>query len=454
MNSGNSKYTFPLVVLIVLFFLWGFITCMNDILIPYLKSVFSLTHTRAMLIQGAFFGAYFIGSLIYFLISAVSGDPMNKIGYKNGIVAGLLISALGTALFFPAAEFKIYAFFLTALFVLGLGFTLLQIAANPFVAILGKENTASSRLNLAQGFNSLGTTIAPLIGGYLVFKFFTGSEFSGADSVKVPYLIFSGVFVLMAVFFMLIKLPVFFNKEDVVRGAGALRYPNLAFGMVAILMYVGAEVSIGSILISYLKLPEIAGLEEAAASHYVAFYWGGLMIGRFLGAISLGSLKSLYKYLLMLGTGGLSFGVIWYVQDLRIATIYSVFLVLSLVVFMIGRSLPARTLFLFSLMAVALLAFSMFRTGEAAMWSVIGVGLFNSIMWSNIFTLAIAGLGKHTSQGSSLLVMAIVGGALLPVLMGVVADYSGVRNAFIVPLLAYTYVAFYGLRGYKQKKVI
>ncbi|MFH0894619.1 MAG: sugar MFS transporter [Bacteroidota bacterium] len=452
-NGKSINHTFSFIVVTCLFFLWGFITCMNDILIPYMKKVFVLNYTQGMMIQLCFFGAYFIGSILYFIISSRFGDPINKIGYKNGILLGLVISALGTALFYPAAEYALYGFFLAALFILGLGFTLLQIAANPYVAILGEEKTASSRLNLSQGFNSFGTTIAPLLGGYFIFQYFASHDPKSADSVVVPYMVFTAAFLLMALVIKFVKLPSFTNKEQFEKKTGALRFPNLSFGIIAIFMYVGAEVSVGSMLISFLGLPEIAGLTEKDASVYVAYYWGGLMIGRFLGAFSLSSMKREIKFFTMIAVPLIAFGVISYFENVETALIYGIFMLVNFAAFMIGGSKAARTLFIFSIFCAALLGITMFSSGETAMWCVIGVGLFNSIMWSNIFTLSIAGLGKYTSQGSSLLVMAIVGGALLPVLMGMSADAIGVHNSFYVPLLAYIYIAFYGIRGYKQKRL-
>lgn len=445
----SQNYSLPFAILTGLFFMWGFITCMNDILIPYLKDVFDLNHTQAMFVQFAFFGAYFVGSLVYFMVSARSGDPIGRIGYKNGIIIGLLLAAVGTALFYPAAALVSYPFFLAALFVLGLGFTLLQIAANPYVAILGSERTASSRLNLAQGFNSFGTTIAPVIGGFLVFRYF--GDAPGADSVRIPYLVFAGLFVLMAIAIRMAHLPEFTGSRSAERGTGALRHRHTILGMVAIFMYVGAEVSIGSIMISFLGLENIAGLEPADASHFVSIYWGGLMIGRFLGAISLSNVRSGRKYAIMILIPIAAFSAMIYLQSWEIAQIYGIFLALSLAGFFIGRSLPARTLLVFALTSAVLLAVALATTGAVAMWTIIGIGLFNSIMWSNIFTLSIAGLGKDTSQASSLLVMAIVGGAILPVFQGAAADGFGVHASFFVPLLAYLYIAWYGWKGYVPK---
>lgn len=448
-KSGSNGTA--LVVLTTLFFMWGFMTILNDILIPHFKEIFQLSYFQAMLVQFSFFGAYFVGSLIYFIVSAESGDPINKIGYKNGIIAGLLLSALGTVLFYPAAEFVSYTFFLTALFILGLGFTILQIAANPYVAVLGSPETASSRLNLAQGFNSLGTTLAPLIGGFLIFKFFIKEGVSPAESVKIPYLIYTVVFILLAVLIGFTKLPRFRNLEKIDKGAGALKYNQLVFGMIAIFLYVGGEVSIGSMLINYLGLENIANLPKEEGSTYLAFYWGGLMIGRFLGAVSLSGMKSNIKHVIMIFIPVAAFLIIFYLKGIDIALIYGVFLLINLAAFFAGKSIPQRTLTVFAMICFGLLIVTLLTNGKIAMWTVLAIGLFNSIMWSNIFTLSIAGLKEHTSQGSSLLVMAIVGGAILPVIQGAAADAIGPHLSFVVPMLSYVYIAFYGLYGYRQK---
>ena len=292
----NNKFSFAIVT--TLFFIWGFLTCMNDILIPYLKSAFQLNYAEAMLVQFAFFMAYFLGSLIYFFISAYAGDPINEIGYKNGMIAGLVTAAAGLALFYPAAQFHAYGFFLSALFVLGLGFTILQIAANPYVAILGSAETAPSRLNLAQGFNSFGTTIAPVVGSFLIYELFFTKGTGSADAVKIPYLFFSGFALLVAIILALVRLPAFTNHEKVQHAAGALRFPQLSLGVIAIFAYVGGEVAIGSMMTNYAGLPEIANLPPARASVYVALYWGGLMIGRFTGSAAMSNLSKRVKILL------------------------------------------------------------------------------------------------------------------------------------------------------------
>lgn len=452
MNTVKAKsYRTAFVSLTFLFFMWGFMTALNDILIPYLRGAFDLTHTKSMLIQFAFFTSYFVGSIIYFVISVTYGDPINKIGYKKGLIIGLFISGIGALLFYPAAQFQMYGFFLSALFVLGLGFTLLQIAANPYVAILGPDDSASSRLNLAQGFNSLGTTIAPVLGGFLIFTFF--KESTGSDAVKIPYLVFAAIFVLMAIAITFTPLPRFTNPDEVAPGFGALRYTQLIFGMIAIFMYVGGEVSIGSMLISYLNLPEIGGLSEAEASIYVSIYWGGQMIGRFLGAVSLSNSKKWVKLVVMPSISLLAFFILGFSTNFESAFIYLFFLVINLIAFFIGNSLANRTLYIFASINLIFLIIALTSTGTVALWTIIAIGLFNSIMWSNIFTLAISGLGKYTSQGSSLLVMMILGGAILPLAMGAVADYYGVHMSFIIPLFSYLYIAYYGLFGYKPGKI-
>lgn len=478
-DNGRKNYTSALVVLTSLFFMWGFITCMNDILIPFLKKAFELDRTKSMLVQFSFFTAYFIGALIYFIVSARKGDPINKIGYKNGILYGLILSALGCVLFYPAAHLKIYGLFLTALFVLGLGFTLLQIAANPYVAVLGKPETASSRLNLSQGFNSFGTTIAPIMGGYLVFHYFarwgnplldsngnqiltdTGAPIS-AGGVQLPYLIFAAVFILLAVLIWFSKLPRISGIEGIEKGAGALQYRHLVLGIVAIFMYVGGEVSIGSVLINYMN--EIVGFPEMLAKNFLAFYWGGAMIGRFLGAISLSSMKDEgKKFGIMVGVAIVAFFVIYFAVYLENGIAFPfkrvlpflIFVALNLIAFRAGKSMPARTLMVFALIVIAMLIIALLTSGMVAIWTIIGIGLFNSIMWSNIFTLAIKDLGKHTSQGSSLLVMAILGGAVIPIIQGAVADmFDGYHYSFFVPIFSYIYLAYYGWKGHIVKQVL
>jgi len=421
---------------------------MNDILIPHLKELFQLSYFQAMLVQFAFFGAYFIGSIAYFAISYFYGDPINKIGYKGGIIIGLLISAVGCVLFYPAEMLAVYSMFLFALFTLGLGFTLLQISANPYVAILGPPEGASSRLNLAQAFNSLGTTIAPVLGGYLIFEFFAEGGKITPEATKVPYLIFGLLFVLLAVLVAIIKLPRFKAEEVGGRKLGALAFPQLRGGVLGIFFYVGAEVAIGSLIISFISQPDIMGLDEQIGKNYLSLYWGGAMIGRFLGAISLnGKLIGTKKAVYMVLAAAAVFGVIYAIVDLTFGQIsmFLLFILLNFGAFAVGKSVAARTLMIFAFVNIVLILATVLGTGSSAMWTLLAVGLFNSIMWSNIFTLAIAGLGAHTSQGASLLVMGILGGALLPLFQGWLADTIGLKPSFIVPAICYAYIAGYGL---------
>ncbi|WNH48399.1 sugar MFS transporter [Stenotrophomonas aracearum] len=403
-----------LAVVTAIFFMWGFITCLNDILIPHLKAAFSLTWVQAMLIQFTFFGAYF-------LMSLPAGRLVAAVGYKRGIVAGLAIAGVGALLFWPAAALHVYGLFLGALFVLATGITVLQVAANPYVALLGPEQTSSSRLTLAQSMNALGTTIAPLFGGLLILAAEPRSpeqlallpqaealayRAAEAQSVQLPYFgLAVALFVLAAAIWMF-RLPSIAGVEGT-RHPGtlgdALRHKHLAFGVLAIFFYVGAEVSIGSVLVNFLSMPGIGeGLTEQQATHYVSLYWGGALVGRLVGT------------------------------------------------FLLAKFDPRRLLGIFALMVMGLLAVTMLGTGNLAKWSVVSVGLFNSIMFPTIFALAIGGLGPLTGQGSSLLVMAIVGGAVIPLAVGWLADQYGLQASFLLPLLCYLFIVFYAWRGSRR----
>ena len=415
----KNPYAGSLSVLTSLFFIWGFITCLNDILIPHLKAVFTLNYTQAMLVQFCFFTAYFV-------VSVPSGYLVEKINYKGGIIAGLSIAGIGCLLFYPAAGQHSYPLFLAAFFVLASGITLLQVAANPYVTLLGKPETASSRLTMTQAFNSLGTTIAPYFGTLLILstavksaeeiKLLNTEELSAyqaaqAAAVQNPYLFLAAVLFLIAVIFALIKLPA-------IKAAGqpsesienltfdelhdsAWGYKHLVLGAIGIFMYVGGEVSIGSFLINFMGEPAIAGLAEKDAGKYVSFYWGGAMVGRFIGAAVMQKIQ------------------------------------------------PGKVLAFNAVAAAILVLITMTGSGSVVMWTLLSVGLFNSIMFPTIFSLAVNGLGKHTGQGSGILCAAIVGGAILPVVQGFFADRIGIQQAFFIPVLCYCYIAFYGWRGYK-----
>ncbi len=457
-SAPKTNHRFAFITVTSLFFMWGFITCMNDLLIPKFKADFDLSQFQANLVQFAFFGAYFVVSLIYFLISAASGDPINKIGYKNGLVLGLVIAGIGCLMFVPAAQQHQFSYFLAALGVLGAGVTIIQIAANPYVTILGPEESGSSRLNLAQGFCSLGYVIAPFLGGILIFgsDVFKGANKMGLDSLKAPYIGLGVAFIVLAVIFKTISLPSFSQEGKVEPGITAFKHKHFVWGWLAIFFYVGSEVTIGSILINYLKDASVMGISESDSAKYLSFCWGGVMIGRVLGAISLSGMAASKKFPAMVTGALVSLGIIFacasfkekmtngsHIDPMSILP-YVGLIALSFVFFALGKSNAGKMVGLFALVAAALTVFSMSTRGEYALWSILGIGLFNSIMWSNIFSLSIQGLGKDTSQGSSLLVMMIVGGALMPLGQGWLTDHYGIRASLGIVLFGYVYLIWYG----------
>ncbi len=444
--TNTTRFGGALYMLIMLFFMWGFLTSMNDILVPHLKSAFTLKNWQAQLIQFFFF-------LAYFVMSIPSGILIRRLGYQKGIVAGLTLMGLACLLFIPASYIQVYGLFLVALFLLACGITILQVAANPYVAILGEPETAASRLNLAQGFNSLGHTIAPLIGAWLILQ---NTEEVTVSTIRLPYAFVAVSLFVLAVFFSFITLPDVQEQEDTTqkRSFSLWDYPHLYLGAVAIFCYVGAEIAVGSFLVEYFRSDPGIGLDTKTAGTYVAYYWGGAMVGRFLGAISLSGNKSLVK---MAGIPLLAIVVVKIVlwlngQPLSTSLGFDLMLVVNFLAFYFGKSVSNRQLALFAGVNVVLLLTTMFSSGQVAIWSVIGIGLFNSIMWSNIFTLAIDKLGEFASHGSSILVMMIVGGAILPLLQGILSDIPaiGIKYCFVLPAIAYLYLVYYGTRGYKQ----
>lgn len=430
--------------------MWGFLTSLNDILVPHLKAAFQLRHWQAQLVQFFFFGAYFA-------MSFPAGLIIKKIGYQRGIITGLSLMGLGCLLFYPASIVKVYGLFLLALFVLASGITILQVAANPYVAIVGPAHTSASRLNLAQGFNSLGHTIAPLFGAWLILQ---NQEVVDVETVQGPYILIALALFALAGIFMFLKLPSIQFEESQKSGFDLRRYPHLLLGAIAIFCYVGAEITIGSHLVEYFKLEKVLGLDAKTAGNYVALYWGGAMIGRFMGAIYLSDMvNGLKKSLTMLAFPVLAFMIVFFINVMRgidtaMAFQFLLVMLLNFTAFFLGKSIPSRLLAVFALCNMLLLLVTINTSGHLALWSILAIGLFNSIMWSNIFTLAIDKLGAHTSYGSSLLVMMIVGGAVIPVLQGLAADSAlGVQNSFVVPLAAYAYLVFYGWKGYKTARI-
>jgi FHS family L-fucose permease-like MFS transporter len=398
----QQRYTSALSAVTTLFFLWGFITCLNDILIPYLKAIFQLSFTQANFINLCFFGAYF-------LMSIPAGRLVARVGYKRGMLIGFGVAAVGAYLFYPAAAQRAYGLFLGALFVLASGITVLQVAANPYVAILGPAKSASARLTLTQAFNSLGTFLAPLLGSALILsklpKTVDAASAASIDvtAVQVPYLIIGTVLLFISLLLSRVHLPKITHAPAESSAAAdtgsAWQYRHLVLGVVGIFAYVGAEVAIGSHIVNYLALPDVLGLSPEAAGQQVAKYWFAAMLGRFAGA------------------------------------------------YLLNKFAPTKLLAFNAAGAIALVLLSISTSGAVAMWSLLAVGLMNSLMFSTIFTLAVAGLGRHTEQASGLLCTAIVGGAVVPLLFGVVADHNGLRLALLLPVLCYAYIGWYGLRG-------
>jgi MFS transporter, FHS family, L-fucose permease len=404
-----------MVIVTLLFFMWGLLTSLNDILVPHLKAIFDLKYVEVMLIQFSFFSAYFIFAL-------PSGRLIERIGYKRTMVLGLLTMGAGAFLFIPAAGVPSFPLFLIALIVLGAGITALQVSANPYVAVLGPSRTASSRLNLTQAFNSLGTTVAPLLGGLLILSGAPKSlaeihrlapaevqayRLQEAASVKPPYLGLALAILVLGVLIAKSTLPnLTVQRHDAAASGSIWKQRSLVLGAIAIFVYVGAEVSIGSFLVNYLNQPDIGALPEKLAAHYVSLYWGGAMVGRFVGAA------------------------------------------------LLRRVTTSKLLGIFASAASALVFVSVLTSGHAAMWSILLVGLFNSIMFPSIFTLAIDGLGPLTGKGSGLLVTSIVGGAVIPVLQGALADRFGIHYAFILPVLCYLYIIYFALRGSRRPSAV
>lgn len=452
------KNLLPMLSVTILFFMWGFITSLNDILIPYLKSVYSLTHFEANIVQFAFFIAYFAGSLVFYLLSKKGKDTISLWGYKTTLVIGLVIASIACSVFALSAYLEMgFGVFLMALFMLGLGLTFLQIAANPFVALIGNPATASSRLNLSQAFNSLGTTLGPAIGGYLIFTYFMDKNATSASGVILPYLFLSLLLLVLAIFIGFVKISINAEEEQKeTHSRSIFSYPYVVLGALGIFFYVGAEVAVGSNIVSYLK--ESMQIPEATASAFLSYYWGGAMIGRFLGSVSLSNMSGGKKTGIMILLAAAGFTVIYiinyYLQGLSFSqvAIFLGFMVLNFLGFKLGKGIPSRLLAIFAMLNVILIITAMLSSGSIAVWSLLAIGLFNSIMWSNVFTLAIDGLESRTAEASSILIMMILGGAVLPPLQGMLADTIGIRLSFIVPMISYIYLLYYGLAGYKTGK--
>jgi FHS family L-fucose permease-like MFS transporter len=450
--------------LITVFFFWGFVAASNDILIPVFKKAFTLTQLQSQLVAVAFYVAYTVGSLIYVGVSsAIGGDLLNKIGYKNGIALGLIISALGTLLFFPAANQGSFNLMITALFIVALGFSLQQIAANPLAVVIGDPKTGSQRLSMAGGVNNFGTTIGPLLVSFAIFgSVSSGNVEASIESVKTPYLILGVAFVLVAIFFKFSSIP---NKIDldhvaeeeaesttkVLHKTSALQYPQLVLGMIGIFVYVGVEVATASNLPEYMR--QHAGISTDKIAPYISLYWASLMIGRWTNSVGAFGVNASKEKILSFVMPYLAFAVFLIVNtiaqhDMSSFYVYAIVIVAMIIGNITSKGSPARMLLIFSALGIVAMIIGMLTSGMLSVFAFISVGLFCSTLWPCIFTLAVAGLGKHTNQGISLLIMMIMGGGVIAALQGWVADDKmlGIQYSYIVGAMCFAYLAFYAVR--------
>ncbi|MET0654897.1 MAG: MFS transporter [Pseudoxanthomonas sp.] len=449
-------------VLITVFFFWGFVAASNDILIPVFKKAFDLSHAQSQLVSFAFYVAYTVGSLIYFFVSKFIGmDVLNRIGYKNGIALGLVISAIGTLLFYPAANLGSFNLMLSGLFIVGLGFSLQQIAANPLAIVMGDPRTGSQRLTMAGGVNNFGTTIGPLLVSLAIFgSVAAGGTEASIESVKTPYLVLGLAFILVAVFLKFSSVPDRIDLDQVTESeaqdnskllhkSSAFGYPQLVLGMLAIFVYVGVEVSTVANLPALLE--ESMGISTSSVAPYVSLYWASLMIGRWTGAAGAFNVGAGAKRLLTLILPFLAFGVFLAVNAIARHEVsqfmgYVFVIALMIVATLASRGNPARMLLYFAICGIVALLIGMFTEGKTSAVAFISVGLFCSTMWPCIFALSITGLGKHTNQGSSLLIMMIMGGGIVSVIQGLAADHIGIQMSYVVGVACFAYLAFYALR--------
>ncbi len=455
MSSENVQTKWgQFIPLVTVFFFWGFVAASNDILIPVFKKAFDLTQGQSQLVSLAFYIAYTVGSLIYMGISfIIKGDIVNKIGYKNALALGLTISALGTLLFYPAANSGSFVLMLSGLFIVALGFSLQQTVANPLAIALGPIATGSQRLTLAGGINNFGTTIGPLIVSFAIFgSSATATTEMSIESVKIPYLILGLAFLLVAVLLKFSSLPdrpetIVEADEDInTSKKSALAYPQLVLGMIAIFVYVGVEVSTASNLPAYME--NNLGFLTQDIAPYISLYWASLMIGRWTGAVEAFSNEISMQKILKFIAPYLAFGVFLVVNaiakhDLTPFYIYGLIILVLIGADILSKGNPARMLLIFSALGIIALLIGMFTEGMVSVYAFTSVGLFCSTLWPCIFTLAVSGLGKNTSQGSSFLIMMIMGGGIISWLQGFVSESIGIQSSYIVGVLCFAYLAFY-----------
>ncbi|GAA4103806.1 MFS transporter [Mucilaginibacter panaciglaebae] len=512
MKENNTKsYGSALYTLVTVFFFWGFLAASNGIFIPFCKTHFHLTQFESQLIDFTFYGGYFIGSLIlYFASQATKVDILNKLGYKNGIVLGLVISAGGALCMIPAVATGSFIFILGALFIVALGFSLQQTAANPFVVALGPPETGSNRLNFAGAINNIGGLLGPIVVSLVLFGSAQGASSTSdvkLSSIDTLYYILAGLFLAVAVFFYFANLPVVTSDEKIENskkptppliimflafclimvadqlaaatgiakatyiyaalaiiiftlvgsllsaqknkeGWGAMQYPQLILGMIAIFTYVGTEVTIQSNLGALLKLPDFGGFTESQMSPFISLYWGSLMIGRWTGAIGAFNFSKTAKNILTLIVPFAAFAIILLVNhssgsDVSNLYIYAISIAIMIIAFYIGAQKPVRTLVSLGVLGMIFMLIGLFSTGMVSVFAFISGGLCCSIMWPSIFSLAITGLGKYTGQGSAFLIMMILGGSIIPPVQGLMADTIGIHQSYLVPVIGFAYIVFF-----------
>ncbi len=519
MSDNSKNYGSALYTLITVFFFWGFVAASNGIFIPFCKTHFNLTQFESQLIDFTFYGGYFIGSLVLFYISQITRiDILNRLGYKNGIIVGLVISAVGALTMIPSVNSGSFGLILASFFLIAVGFSLQQTAANPFAVALGTPETGANRLNLAGSVNNLGGILGPVIVSILLFGTAAGAKTASVEisSINSLYYLLAGLFIAVAVFFGVSKLPKITTDEKIEAspktnlplfiiliafllilasapltqytglstsvfvytalfiiiitllitgmaakksplGWGAMQYPQLIFGMLAIFTYVGVEVSIQSNMGALLKTPDFGSYDESFIAPFISLYWGSLMIGRWTGAISAFKLSKSVKNILTVVVPFIAFGVILLTNylngsDVRSLFIYSICILFLIAGFFFSQAKPTKTLAVFSFLGVLGMVIGLLTTGKIAMFAFISGGLSCSIMWPCIFALSITGLGKYTSQGSAFLIMMILGGAIIPPVQGIFADASGIHLSYIVPVLCFLYLAYYAFKASSELK--
>lgn len=435
----------------MIFFIFGFVTTFNITLADKFKAVFDLSNFQAQMVNGAFFFTYFV-------LAFASGSVIKKIGYKSGVILGLVLVAVGSFLFFPAAKLPSFPFFLFAIFIMASGVVFLQVAANPYVTALGPSETASGRLNLTQALNSIATTIAPLIASIFVFKTVAESALDSAmtpaqqaaQSVPVPFLIIGILVLIIAVVIFMLKLPVI--PTTGVKGKSVWKHRHVILGALGIFFYVGAEVGSAALIQRYVQVAD-PSIDIATAAKMIALYWGGAMVGRFYGSFMLSNTDKSKKYLYTVLVLALAFVVGWYVTDeAKFGLIFAGIALVNYLAMQLGQGKANKTLAVFAGIAFLLALATMLVPANLILWVGCSIGFFNSVMFPNIFALGVDGLDKsELSTASGIINMLIVGGAIVPVLMGAVADNFGVKFAFILPLICYAYIAYFALVGSKHK---